>query len=226
MIFRRAFSARLGSLTSSVRAIRTSAAGSRRRSPEIGGARCSLCAATICEKPNVLVAWRGLVPLASSAQSHEEGVAMNSSSLQPTTTVHPVAAFPMPAIVAAAGTKAALRFLEFFAANIRNPHTRGAYGRAVAEFLAWCNDQGVTSVAAVQPLHVAAWIELQQQDHAAPTVKARLAAIRHLFDWLVTGQVIPTNPAGSVRGPSHVVRSAKRRCWCRRKRAIFSTVSR
>jgi NhaP-type Na+/H+ or K+/H+ antiporter len=74
---------------------------------------------------------------------------MNSSSLQPTTTVHPVAAFPMPAIVAAAGTKAALRFLEFFAANIRNPHTRRAYGRAVAEFLAWCNDQGVTSVAVI-----------------------------------------------------------------------------
>jgi site-specific recombinase XerC len=27
-----------------------------------------------------------------------------------------------------------------------------------------------------------------------------------LFDWLVTGQVVPTNPAASVRGPKHVVK--------------------
>jgi integrase/recombinase XerC len=45
--------------------------------------------------------------------------------------------------------------------------------------------------------------------HAAPTVKLRLAALRHLFDWLVSGQVMPANPAGSVRGPSHVVKSGK-----------------
>jgi integrase/recombinase XerC len=115
----------------------------------------------------------------------------------------------LPALIATAGERASLRFLEFFAANIRNPHTRRAYGRAVAEFLAWCDDNGVPSVAAVQPLHVAAWIERQQQESAAPTVKARLAAIRHLFDWLVTGQVVPVNPAGSVRGPSHVVKAGK-----------------
>ena len=44
---------------------------------------------------------------------------------------------------------------------------------------------------------------------SAPTVKQRLAAIRHLFDWLVTGQVLPVNPAASVRGPSHQVRRGK-----------------
>jgi site-specific recombinase XerC len=52
------------------------------------------------------------------------------------------------------------------------------------------------------PLHVPAWIEQQTREHAAPTAKLRLAALRHLFDWLVTGQVMPTNPAGSVRGPA------------------------
>jgi len=67
-------------------------------------------------------------------------------------------------------------------------------------------EAGVPSIAAVQPLHVAAWIEGQTRERAAPTVKQQLAAIRHLFDWLVTGQVIPVNPAASVRGPSHVVR--------------------
>jgi hypothetical protein len=39
-----------------------------------------------------------------------------------------------------------------------------------------------------------------------PTVKQHLAAIRMLFDWLVTGQVVATNPACSIRGPKHVVK--------------------
>jgi site-specific recombinase XerD len=122
----------------------------------------------------------------------------------------PIAVSPgLPALITAAGDRACVRFLEFFAANIRNPHTRRAYGRAVADFLTWCEDNRVPSVAAVQPLHVAAWVELQQQTRAAPTVKARLAAIRHLFDWLVTGQVVPVNPASSVRGPSHPVKIGK-----------------
>jgi hypothetical protein len=33
---------------------------------------------------------------------------------------------------------------------------------------------------------------------------------RHLFDWLVVGQVVPVNPAASsVRGPTHVVKKAQ-----------------
>jgi site-specific recombinase XerD len=115
----------------------------------------------------------------------------------------------VPALVAASGERAQVRFLEFFASTIRNPHTRRAYGRAVVDFMAWCEDRGVPAITAVQPLHVASWIEGQTQTHAAPTVKQRLAALRHLFDWLVTGQVIPVNPAASVRGPSHVVRKGK-----------------
>jgi len=62
----------------------------------------------------------------------------------------------LPAPIAVAGEFTSLRFLEFFAANIRSVHTRRAYGRAVTEFLAWCDDNRVPSVAAVQPLHVAA----------------------------------------------------------------------
>jgi hypothetical protein len=44
----------------------------------------------------------------------------------------------LPALVAAAGERAVMRFLEFFAANIYNPHMRRAYARAADEFLAWC----------------------------------------------------------------------------------------
>ena len=57
-----------------------------------------------------------------------------------------------------------------------------------------CSDQGVASLIDVQPLQVAAWVERQTRTHAAPTAKQRLAAVRHLFDWLVTGQVVPLNP--------------------------------
>jgi hypothetical protein len=49
----------------------------------------------------------------------------------------------LPALIAAAGDRASHRVLELFAANIRNLHTRRAYGRAVAEFLAWCDDNRV-----------------------------------------------------------------------------------
>jgi len=114
-----------------------------------------------------------------------------------------------PTLVASAGERASVRFVEFFASAIRNPHTRRAYARAAGDFLAWCAGAGVPSIVAVQPLHVASWVELQTRTHAAPTVKQRLAAIRHLFDWLVTGQVVPVNPAASVRGPSHTVRTGK-----------------
>jgi site-specific recombinase XerD len=117
--------------------------------------------------------------------------------------------FLVPALIAAAGGKAYNSFLEFFATRIRNPNTRRAYGRAATDFLAWCEDNQVHSIAAVQPLHVAAWIAMQQQERAAPTVKQRLAALRHLFDWLVTGQVMLVNPAASVRGPAHRVTEGK-----------------
>jgi len=119
------------------------------------------------------------------------------------------AAGALPAIVAKAPEHTRVRFLEFFAAAIRNPNTRRAYAHAVGEFLAWCARADVTSITAVQPLHVAAWIELQTQTLSAPTVKQHLAAIRHLFDWLVVGQVVPHNPAASVRGPSHTSRKGK-----------------
>ena len=47
------------------------------------------------------------------------------------------------------------------------------------------------------------------RQHSAPGVKQQLAAVRMLFDWLVTGQVLPTNPAAAVRGPKHVVKTGK-----------------
>ena len=48
----------------------------------------------------------------------------------------------IPVQVAAAGEEAAIRFIEFFTANIRNPNTRAAYARAVADFFRWCEEGG------------------------------------------------------------------------------------
>jgi site-specific recombinase XerD len=48
-----------------------------------------------------------------------------------------------------------------------------------------------------------------QEELSPPSVKQHLAAIRMLFDWLVTGHVIDTNPAHSVRGPRYTVKKGK-----------------
>lgn len=112
-------------------------------------------------------------------------------------------------IIGQASAHARARFLEFFAVTIRNPNTRRAYARAATDFLTWCADRGICDLAAISPMHVAGWIEELARGLSAPTVKQRLAAVRHLFDWLVTGQVVPLNPAASVRGPSHSARQGR-----------------
>jgi integrase/recombinase XerD len=109
----------------------------------------------------------------------------------------------LPAVVVRSGERAGKRFLEFFTAQIRNANTRRAYGRAIAGFFGWCEFRGI-ELHQVEPITVAAYIE--QHPGSKPTVKQHLAAIRMLFDWLVTGQVVSFNPASSVRGPKYVVK--------------------
>lgn len=115
----------------------------------------------------------------------------------------------LPRLVAAAGPDASRRFLEFFTATIRNKNTRMAYGRAASQFFAWCDRHKIGELADIEPMHIAAYVETLQAAMAKPTVKQHLAAIRHLFDWLVTGHIVAVNPATSVRGPKHVVRRGK-----------------
>jgi hypothetical protein len=61
------------------------------------------------------------------------------------------------------------------------------------------------SLPAIRPFDVSTYIECRQQTHSAPDVKQQLAAVRMLFDWLITGQVVPMNPGAAVRGRKHVV---------------------
>jgi site-specific recombinase XerD len=104
---------------------------------------------------------------------------------------------------------AAKRFIEYFAANIRNPNTRRAYVRAILEFSSWCEAQNLNDIVDIEPVHVAAYIEQLGSRLAKPSVKQNLAAIRMLFDWLVVGQVVAANPAAPVRGPKYTVKKGK-----------------
>jgi site-specific recombinase XerD len=116
--------------------------------------------------------------------------------------------YVVPALIAAAGDSASWRYIDFFTANIRNPNTRRAYARACTQFLTWCETRGL-AIGTIRPFDVSSYIEALQQTHTAPTVKQQLAAVRMLFDWLVIGQIMPTNPAAAVRGPKHVVKTGK-----------------
>ena len=115
----------------------------------------------------------------------------------------------VPAMVAAAGERAALRFIDFFTANIRNPNTRAAYAVAVRGFFTWLDDRDIRELGAIRTHHVSAYIETLTRTYKAPTVKQHLAAMRMLFDWLIGGQVVDQNPAAAVRGPKHVVKKGK-----------------
>jgi len=101
----------------------------------------------------------------------------------------PIIASRAPALVVASGARASYRFREFFTAQIRNPHTRRAYVRAATEFFDWLEAKCVTQITAIESVHVATYIEQLSQARSAPTAKLRLAALRHLFDWMVIGQM-------------------------------------
>lgn len=126
----------------------------------------------------------------------------------PTNTLSARSSRAAPALIRLSGAKAVKRYFEFFTANIRNRNTREAYHRALTEFFSWCEDRRI-ELLDIEPMIVAAYIEHLSTIYAKPTVKQNLAAIRMCFDWLVVGQILPMNPASSVRGPKYVVKRGK-----------------
>ena len=80
---------------------------------------------------------------------------------------------------------------------------------ATRRFAGWCDAHGIRQLADVQLFHVAAFVKDLQGEFSPPTVKQSLAALRMLFDWLVTGHVLDVNPAHAVRGPKYVVKKGK-----------------
>ena len=114
----------------------------------------------------------------------------------------------LPKLITDAGEKATLRFINFFTAEIENDNTRMAYYRAVRQFDAWCEKRGI-GLHQLQPFVVAAYTKELKETRHPQTVKQHLAALRMLFDNLVIGQVLPNNPAASVRGPKYTTKKGK-----------------
>ncbi|HUM06034.1 MAG TPA: hypothetical protein VLT90_11285, partial [Terriglobales bacterium] len=65
----------------------------------------------------------------------------------------------LPSLILDSGEKAWRRYLEFFAAHIRNPNTRAAYAHAVGRFCRWCQKRGIRDLHEVSPFVVAAYVE-------------------------------------------------------------------
>lgn len=109
----------------------------------------------------------------------------------------------LPALIDRAGDRARTTFVEFFVSRIANRNTRQAYARAVWQFYDWCDDQGLT-LSEIHPVIAGGYI--RQHDGSDATVKQHLAALRSLYDWMVTQQAVPFNPFAAVRGPKLVRR--------------------
>jgi integrase/recombinase XerD len=119
-----------------------------------------------------------------------------------------VATIDTGALVAWSSERAAFRTVEFLTANIRNHHTRRAYHAAVRRFLRWCKAKNLTLPELRSP-DIAEYIEGLGARLAPLSVKQHLAALKHWFDWLVTGHALEANPAQAVRGPRYSQEAGK-----------------
>jgi len=111
----------------------------------------------------------------------------------------------VPAMVAAAGERAAFRFIDFFTANIRNPNTRAAYAVAVRGFFGWLDQREIRELGAIRTHHVSAYIETLTRSYKAPTVKQHLAAIRNAV------RLVDRRPGGRAEPGRRGARSQARR---------------
>lgn len=102
----------------------------------------------------------------------------------------------VPAIIDAAGAAAGFAWDEYFLGQVRNPHTRVAYMRAVRAFLQWVETKQV-ELPRITPGMVGSYFN--ELPLAVPSKKVHLAAVRAFFDVLVQRHVIVLNPASSVR---------------------------
>jgi site-specific recombinase XerD len=114
----------------------------------------------------------------------------------------------LPTILVKAGVKAREATVNFFTAERNNPHTRRAYGRAVARFCQWA-DANKLELPQLKPFVIATYIKELEQLLAPPSVKQHLAALREFLDSLCRQHVLDFNPAAPVKGPRHVVKVGK-----------------
>jgi integrase/recombinase XerD len=126
----------------------------------------------------------------------------------PATPLQPFENTLVPILFTGAGEQASYRFIEYFTARIRNPNTRQAYFRAVNRFSQWCALRNL-ELTKLNPVVIAGYIEELQQELGVTSVKQHLSAIRMLFDYLVTGHIVPFNPAQAVQAPRYSATEGK-----------------
>ena len=119
----------------------------------------------------------------------------------------------LPAAIGRAGEAAAWRFVEFFAATIRNRNTRAAYGNAITQFFAWCESHRIHRLEEIKPVVVAGYIE--RHEGAPPTVIQHLAAIR---TYIPVVSVFAGTPTPWANHESQAIDSKHGRNFWRRER--------
>lgn len=102
----------------------------------------------------------------------------------------------LPALITIAGAEVQKSYLKFFTVRIRNKNTRLSYVRAVNEFLLFCEERSI-SLFHIEGIVIAAYIE--QKVASDSSKNASLTALRKFFSFLVTEQILATNPASEVR---------------------------
>jgi hypothetical protein len=75
-------------------------------------------------------------------------------------------------------------------------------------------------------VHVAAYIERLRKARSAPTANLRMAALRHLFDWLVMGRTVPASFARTSSATTRRAMYAMYMCVRRAKRYRGTTKAR
>jgi site-specific recombinase XerD len=98
-----------------------------------------------------------------------------------------------------AGERAAFHSVEFLTARVRNPNTRDAYGRAIAEFCRWCGAHQI-ALPSLSSLSVGAYFNELAQRLSPASANQHLSAIRQWLEWLTRSGVLSANPAACVRG--------------------------
>jgi site-specific recombinase XerD len=142
----------------------------------------------------------GALPSPVASEAPPTALVVSSGPPQVVAVHAPGVSLELPELVGRAGEAAAFRTLEFFTSQTPNPHTRAAYGRAVASFATYCASQGVALDAIPSPT-VWAWREaLLTEGMSAASANAKLSGVRQWLEWLARHGVIRGNPADAVKG--------------------------
>jgi hypothetical protein len=105
---------------------------------------------------------------------------------------------PVPAIVTTSGEFAVAEYRQFLFDRRRTHDTRAQYRMASQMFLIWCEQQGLTTLTAVQPNHVLGWFVHRCQQVSALTAIGQTGCVRRLFDQFVHWRIVPANPVPSA----------------------------